>query len=318
VSDIVASGMPELWRGIVNTWECDENRHMNVRFYTERLFASFVRLAFLLGLPRAYCEDAPTTLLPRDMHLRFMGEAFEGQTLSVRGGVVALHADTAEVYHEMVDAASGRLSATIRSIIQHVEPKSGAPVAWPADTQRAAEALRVTIPKHGQPRTLDIAKPGRAVGLRIARELGLPVIGLSTVTPRDCDVFGRMRPEGFFARQSDSIGNTLRQWRTGFADLAVPNEKGERCVGGALLEKRLLIRKWPRAGHLFETRGGLVGLHANVHHFSVWHLDPVSGEAWSSSESIAAGIDLTARKILTPTKAMQDALMRNAVKGLGL
>src|SRR5262245_46548862 len=130
--------MPELWRGIVNSWECDENRHMNVRFYTERLFAGSVRLAFLLGLPRAYCEDAPATILPYDLHLRFMGEAFEGQTLSVRGGVVALQADTAEVYYEMADAASGRLSVTLRGIVRHVEPKSGAPVPWPDAAARAA------------------------------------------------------------------------------------------------------------------------------------------------------------------------------------
>ena len=38
----------EVWRGCVNTWECDEMGHLNVRFYVARAMEGLVGLAAAL------------------------------------------------------------------------------------------------------------------------------------------------------------------------------------------------------------------------------------------------------------------------------
>ena len=43
------NGGLEVWRGGVNTWECDEMGHMNVRFYVSRFIEGLAGLALRLG-----------------------------------------------------------------------------------------------------------------------------------------------------------------------------------------------------------------------------------------------------------------------------
>ena len=61
----------EVWRGGVNTWECDEMGHMNVRFYVARAVEGLVGLAGALGLEGAFRPNAEATLLITDQrHVR--------------------------------------------------------------------------------------------------------------------------------------------------------------------------------------------------------------------------------------------------------
>jgi acyl-CoA thioester hydrolase len=68
----------ELWRGGVNTWECDEMGHMNVRFYVVKAVEGLATLAALIGMPDAFRSDATSTLLVREQHIRFLKEAHAG------------------------------------------------------------------------------------------------------------------------------------------------------------------------------------------------------------------------------------------------
>ena len=69
----------EVWRGGVNTWECDEMGHMNVRFYVARMMEGLAELAHVAGLEHAFRPNAPSTLAPRDQHIRFIKEAHAGK-----------------------------------------------------------------------------------------------------------------------------------------------------------------------------------------------------------------------------------------------
>ncbi|MDP1964510.1 MAG: thioesterase family protein, partial [Reyranella sp.] len=68
----------EIWRGGVNTWECDEMGHMNVRFYVTRAMEGLVGLAAALGLPHAFTQEAGSTLIVGEQHIRFLREAHAG------------------------------------------------------------------------------------------------------------------------------------------------------------------------------------------------------------------------------------------------
>jgi len=84
------TGGIEIWRGGVNTWECDEMGHMNVRFYVARAMEGLVGLAAALGLPHAFAAHAGATLLVREQHIRFLREARAGAALHMTGGVVVV------------------------------------------------------------------------------------------------------------------------------------------------------------------------------------------------------------------------------------
>jgi acyl-CoA thioester hydrolase len=57
----------EVWRGGVNTWDCDEMGHMNVRHYVSRAMEGLAGLAEALCMPQAFCTTASATLLVRDI-----------------------------------------------------------------------------------------------------------------------------------------------------------------------------------------------------------------------------------------------------------
>ena len=80
----------EIWRGGVNTWDCDEMGHMNVRFYVSRAMEGLAGLAAELGLPHAFSPYANATLVVREQHIRFLREAHAGAALHMLGGVIEI------------------------------------------------------------------------------------------------------------------------------------------------------------------------------------------------------------------------------------
>ncbi len=80
----------EIWRGGVNTWECDEMGHLNVRFYVSRAMEGLVGVAGALGLPGAFRANAGATLLVKDHHIRFLREARPRAALHMVAGVLEI------------------------------------------------------------------------------------------------------------------------------------------------------------------------------------------------------------------------------------
>src|SRR3954470_4767757 len=87
--ELPAEALPiEVWRGGVNAWDCDGMGHLNVRNYVAFAMEGLAGLAAELGLPGAFRPGAPSTVVVRDHHLRFLREAREGAVLHMRAGVV--------------------------------------------------------------------------------------------------------------------------------------------------------------------------------------------------------------------------------------
>jgi len=114
-----ASGGLEVWRGGVNTLECDAMGHMDVRFYVARAMEGLVGLASALGLNGAFRERANATLLVKDHHIRFLREARAGG-----------HSD-------------GNSSGSAGS--DEVRVSGPAPAAWRADLLRSTDPCRIGI-----------------------------------------------------------------------------------------------------------------------------------------------------------------------------
>lgn len=174
------SQLIETHRSFVNTWECDENVHMNVQFYMKRFdeAARFFALAHggdhLAGLPPV-------------RHVRYHSELAAAQSAVIRSGVIAEGPLAGRVVHRMEENATGRLCATALD-------GPGAPDSTAiADEAEAAPAL---------PRSIDPApRPGRTLEEMLAA--GGLIVHRCILTPAECDAKGRLTQQFHIARFTD-------------------------------------------------------------------------------------------------------------------
>jgi acyl-CoA thioester hydrolase len=306
----------EVWRGGVNTWECDEMGHLNVRFYVARAMEGLAGLAAELGMPQAFCATAASTLLLRELHIRFLREARPGAALHMTGGVISLAENEAWVLLELLHTRSNQPAATFQLRVAHVTPRDVRPFAWPRRVREHAEALLVDVPPHAATRSVSLEPVESLASLERADALGLKRTGRGVLSPAECDVFGRMRPEIFMGRISDGVGLLVEPIRE--ALLASLGEAAPARLGGAALENRLIYLGWPRAGDQIMLRSGLAGVDGRTQRLVHWLLDPVTGAPWATTEAVATNFDLDARKIVPITEAARAAISPLVVEGLTL
>lgn len=305
----------EIWRGGVNTWDCDEMGHMNVRHYVVRAQEGLIGLAAELGLPNAFSPHANATLLVKEHHIRFLREAHAGAPLRMLGGVIEMGETEARLLQLLVHPASGELAATFQTTVVHATPREGQAFPWPRVALERAKALQVEVPEKARARSLDLSPFTPTASLARAEALNLGRIGLGGLLPTDCDVYGRMRAEQFIGRVSDGIGAFIHPFR----DLVVEHAEHKPArMGGAVLEYRIAYLAWPRPGDRVDIRSGLVGTDARTMRVVHWMLDPATGQPWGTSEAVAITFDLDARKVVPVTEAARAALARFEVEGLGL
>ena len=304
----------EVWSGGVNTWECDEMGHMNVRFWLAKALEALGGLAVRLGMPAAFTGRGGATLVVRDQHMRFLREARAGVSLSATGGVLDMGETDARLLI-VLRHMSGEPAATFQIVVSHVTADDLRPFPWPQRARDAAQALKVEVPAFAAARSLDLAPVTATASLARADALGLKRIGLGTIQPQELDAFGRMRGEMFMGRVSDGVGRLFGETRPGPEPVA-----GEppRRIGGAVLEYRVLHLDWPRAGDHVEIRSGFTDSTARTRRAFHWLIDPVSGKAWGSAEAVVVSFDLDARKVVDITPAAQAAYMAQAIPGLAL
>ncbi|MEH0194860.1 thioesterase family protein [Caulobacter sp. CCNWLY153] len=305
----------EIWRGGVNTWDCDEMGHMNVRFYVVRAMEGLVGLAAEMGLPHAFAPHANATLVVREHHIRFLKEAHAGAPLHMLGGVIEIGESEARLLQLLVHSATGELAATFQTTVAHVTPREGEAFPWPTIVRERAKALMVEIPERAQARSVDLSPAVPQASLARADALGLARISLGALGAGESDVFGRMRAEQFIGRVSDGIGAFIAPLRDIVAEAA---ETPPGRVGGAVLEYRIVYLAWPRLGDRLEVRSGLIGGEGRVMRCAHWLLNPDTGQAWATSTVSAITFDLDARKAVAISPAATAKLEERSVAGLGL
>ncbi len=303
---------PVVWRGGVNTWECDEMGHMNVRFYLAKAMEGLAGLAARLGMPHAFTPYAEATLIPLEHHIRFLKETHAGAALYMTGGVVALRAEGADLLQVLFDARTHAPAATVISRVAHARPRDAKAFAWPRRTEMAAADLSIALPAFAAPRSVDWQAPPPLARVAEGDLARLAPISLGHVTPQGVDVFGRMRAEEFIGRVSDGIGALLGDVRHVVAHAAA----GQHArVGGAVLEYRLIYLDWPGIGEPVEVRSGLTAVADKVQHVGHWLLNPDTGTPLGFSEAVAVTFDLDTRKTIPISDAARQALNGRLIPG---
>ncbi len=303
----------ELYRGNVNTWECDEMGHMNVRFYVAKAQEAMAVLGHTKGLGPAHQRELGTALTVSDHHIRFLREVHAGTGLYACGGIVGCSMDAFQAYIEIRNAQTHEVSATFNTTVHHTDPDMGARIPL-ADRSRALllEDL-VAVPDYAQPRGLDLVAPKGEASLARAEELGMHVISHGVVQRAQCNENGLMHTQHFIGRVSDGIVN--------FLPLLQPDQKSPRDpgrIGGAAVEYRLCYHRRPRAGDIIIIRSGLKGLGERTFHLIHWLLDGVTGDAIATSEAVALTLDLQARRSMPLDPETRDFMTTKIIPGLSV
>ena len=305
--------MIPVWRGIANTWDCDEMGHMNVRIYVEKAMEGLGVFAMHIGMPHAFHPNSPSTLIPADQHIRYIREVHAGRPISMTACVLEVGESDAVIYQDMRHA-DGRCAAAFRTRVIHANAKTGVTFPWSRRSRAALEALIETPPDDTAPRSLDPKEeitPAAEATLAAVKRVGAPMIGTGLVPPQHCDAFGRMQAPWFIGRMSDSVPTLLYDWRKRVADLT-----GADAPGGAVLEYFLVYRRWPKAGDLYQIHTSFGGASEKTHGLVHWAMDPVSGQAWLTCKAIAVTFDLQTRKIVPTSEEHMAELTKIAPEGL--
>ncbi len=301
-------GHAPIWRGGVNTWDCDEMGHMNVRVYVARALEGLAGIALHLGQPCAFAPSATATLIVREHRIRFHREARAGAALHMTGGVVEMGETDALLLQLLTHSETGEPCASFVTRVAHATPFDGRSFPWSPRAREAARRLDVEVPAFAAARSLiDVADP--LADPRRADDLAC--IGQGAVGPDACDVFGRMSADRFMGRISDGTGAMMAPLRRALAEAA-----GVQRLGGVALEYRLTYGDLPRAGDHVELRSGLATLEAKVARIVHWLMDPVSGRAYATAQAVGANFDIDARKIVTVPTDLLAALQDRVTPGL--
>jgi acyl-CoA thioester hydrolase len=295
-----------LYLGSVNTWECDEGGHLNVRFQTERFTYGLMMFAQALAMPRAFAPNAMATIAPLDLHVRFHKEAVPPDSMFMHGAVIEIGESDITLCADMRHADGG-FGTTFTLRAAHVETATEKRFPWSSRTREAAAALMRPLPNHAAPRSIDLTRAPCEATLARAIELGAMRIGATGVTPDQCDAFGRLRTDHLFGRTSDSVPALLGAYRRSLAAI------GEEVPAGAVVEARIAFRKRPRVGDLMEIRSGIVEMSGKTLRLAHWICDPVGGGVWATFEVISVSFDKLTRKAVTPSDAARAAVSKQLV-----
>ncbi len=304
--------MELLWRGNANAWECDELGHMNVRFYLAKAAEAVGVLSQIIGMRGAVRAGATATLIAREMSVRFLAEARPGVPLEVRGGVID-HDETGFtaaliLHHCALDAPAAAF--TVR--LDHVAPSTGAVFAFAERTRTALEALRIERPAACETRSLSSGPP-ETLSLKGADALGLELLARGMVNPDETDVFGRMRLEFAFGKISSSVIHL----QSGFAEQWAAFRSGAPLTAAsAVLEARLIFRRFPPAGAGYVIRSGISQVNEKVRTLTHWVCDPETGQGLWSMEAVGCLMDLDTRKLKRVDDETLALMQGHVVKGL--
>lgn len=280
----------------VNTWQCDENDHLNVQFYTEFGHEASAQLLNRLGFgPRA--QSAEDAVVRADFdHIRYLREFRVIDSVEVRSAPVEVSEQAMVVYHEIRNPTDGTVASTIRRRLVSDKP-------WPAAVRQAAERAKVELPAHARPRSVGMLALPDLV-LADAARVGLVDVGRTMVKPAECDERGELLPRHQFGRYSDAapwLWNHL-----GFDRVAM-QERGEGSVVVEILNR---YRRPLTAGDLIVVMSGLAEFSDKILKFTHFLFDAESGTLAACAEAVGMKFDQKIRKIMTFSAEDQARLAR--------
>ncbi len=262
----------ETSRRFVNTWECDENAHLNVQFYYWHFEDAHVHFWYEAGWPAS--RELPSI---RHHHVRFHAELHVSDLMLIRSHLARTETGLA-LCHLMFNAETDNLAATCWCPLDDeglTELVPGAPVIDP--------------PEAALPRSLGsgvIALADRAQ----ADRAGFIETFRTILKSSDCNAGGTATTKSLIAFQSDAAGHL-------WTHIGLDKDWLEdNHFGRVAIESRISILSDIRAGAPILIVTGLMGFAAKTITFRHHIYDIAANTQVAAGEITALAIDLDARR----------------------
>jgi len=275
------------YRGSVNAWECDENDHLNVRFYVAKANQGLPFVLDAMGLPASLLREKNLRPRVRAQHIRFLEESRPATPLTVMAALASDASHQLTIYSEVRHSLNGAVLAALLTEIEMIGP-DGAPRAVIA----SRDAPRFAVPEHGSPRGIPAARESLRPAYEQIGDMGFVEIGRGTVGPAECDADGEMELFQYVGRMSESVVNLLAHFQT-------EEELSRRSTGvegGALVELRVTFHAPLRTGSPFTIHSGIAAVARKTQHFVHLFFDETSRACVATARGVAVAMDLKSRK----------------------
>lgn len=137
----------------------DYNGHMNMAYYNV-LFDRCADQAFdALGIGAAYARDRKLTIYTAEIHVCYVQELHEGESVTVSFQIIDSDAKRIHAYQE-VRHADGWLAATAEVLFLHIDMSGPKVAPFPADIAARVQAMaeaHATLPRP--------ERAGRSIGI---------------------------------------------------------------------------------------------------------------------------------------------------------
>ncbi len=272
------TGPVETHRGFVNTWDCDENAHMNVQHYL-RFFDEAARLNFLTD-----SKQSGRILLPPTRHVRFHAELLAGALIRIESAQIADGPYAGWIVHRMENVQTGGLSATA------LEPPPGRPCAHQAEAGFAEPAL---------PRSIAV-EPDQPESAETMLSSGGLVTHRRIVQPAHCDTEGDMLQQHYISCFTDGAPHLWEHVNIGTQWLI------EHGFGRVAVEMKITHHHPARAGDILSLHSRPVALTGKIIRFRHELVRAADNRSVASGEVVALVLDLKRRKaVAMPEEAFR-------------
>ena len=275
------------YRGSVNAWECDENDHLNVRFYLAKANQGLPFVLHAIGLSPNALRDRGVRPRVRAQHIRFLAESPPATPLTVIAALAHEESHQLTLYSEARHSLNGSVLAALLTELEIID-HDGASTAVSA----SRDAPRCAVPEHGGPRGISAGRESLRPAYEDIAEMGFAEIGRGTVAPSECNAGGEMELFQYVGRMSDSVVNLLSRFQT-------EEELSRRSAGvegGALVELRITFHAPLRMGSAFTIHSGVAAVARKTQHFVHLFFDEDSRSCVATARGVAVAMDLKTRK----------------------
>jgi len=277
------SDLPVTARGFVNTWQCDENDHLNVQFYTGWADEASPHLHAMLGLDGAQFRGVAV-----EDSIRYHREMIAADGVEVRSAPLQVTGERLAAYHEIRNGYDGTVAATIRRVTL-CRSLDSANAPWPQDFVTAAQARQIELPEQARARTVG-TRPLPRPTLAQAFAAGAFETGRGTIHAGECAVNGRITPRAIFGRMSDAAGFV---WQGLGFDRAGMREQR---LGTVVVEYRCRYMARLGTGSRFVLLSGLLTATDRILHLVHFIYDADSGRLAAVADGVGMKLDLEARR----------------------
>ncbi|WP_025897879.1 acyl-CoA thioesterase [Sneathiella glossodoripedis] len=272
------------YRGTVDTWECDQMKHMNVQFYSSRASASLAHLLNALGLSPARIREERRALKYRDLRIQYMAEMHVGAQMYGVSGVRAVKEDSIQAFTHLYNAVDDTLSSVSEFNLVYQDLDNGEILNTPLDVLEAAKKLE------DPHEDLYCPAPIKSVVMAAKKMEHMFETSRSAVDVWECDAFGNIEISNIIARFSDAASHIM-----GSVGITRAMQR-ERNLGSAALDYYTEFLRPIRMADSLVLKSGLLDRRPKNFAFGHHLINCDTDEIVNCTTVIGCYFDMTARK----------------------